>query len=99
MNSIATTFKNSPIASGTGMAHHGFTASIGALLRRITGLEPEQPPVRDPVREAAEVREMADSIRGSDPRFAADLYAAADRHERLHAPGAGAVTHIVRAHP
>ena len=32
--------------------------------------------------EAAEVRRMADGWRQVDPRFAADLYAAADRHER-----------------
>ena len=31
--------------------------------------------------EAAAVRRMADDVRTLDPRFAADLYAAADRHE------------------
>jgi hypothetical protein len=31
--------------------------------------------------EAAAVRQMADEVRKMDPRFAADLYAAADRHE------------------
>lgn len=31
--------------------------------------------------EAAEVRELARSVQHSDPGFAADLYAAADRHE------------------
>ncbi len=31
--------------------------------------------------EAAYVRRLADDLRGMDPRFAADLYAAADRHE------------------
>ena len=36
---------------------------------------------RDPAREAAEVRALADSVRRTDRGFAADLYAAADRHE------------------
>lgn len=31
--------------------------------------------------EAAAVRRYADEMRNHDPRFAADLYAAADRHE------------------
>lgn len=31
--------------------------------------------------EAAEVREMARRLQATDPGFAADLYAAADRHE------------------
>ena len=31
--------------------------------------------------EAAEVREMARRVQACDPGFAADLYAAADRHE------------------
>ena len=32
--------------------------------------------------EAARVRTYAQQIMGDDPRFAADLFAAADRHER-----------------
>ena len=31
--------------------------------------------------EAAKLRRYADSLRMADPRFAADLFAAADRHE------------------
>ncbi len=31
--------------------------------------------------EASHVRRLADSLRQEDPRFAEDLYAAADRHE------------------
>jgi hypothetical protein len=31
--------------------------------------------------EAAQVREMARQLQATDPGFAADLYAAADRHE------------------
>jgi len=34
-------------------------------------------------REAAELRAYAQSIRGTDPRQADDLFAAADRHEDL----------------
>jgi hypothetical protein len=33
-------------------------------------------------REATEVRQYAQSLMAQDPRFAADLMAAADRHER-----------------
>jgi len=38
---------------------------------------------RDRVREMAEVRALADSVRLSDPGFAEDLFAAADRYENL----------------
>jgi hypothetical protein len=38
--------------------------------------------VLDAAREAAAVRELAHRYRRSDPGFASDLYAAADRHER-----------------
>lgn len=41
-------------------------------------------PTLSPAEEAAAVREMAWRIRDSDPGFAADLFAAADRHERLY---------------
>jgi len=33
------------------------------------------------IAEAARLRRYADSVRTLDPRFAADLYAAADRHD------------------
>ena len=33
------------------------------------------------IREAAEVRAMAQQMLAQDPRFASDLFAAADRHE------------------
>ena len=35
-------------------------------------------------RSAAAVRRLADKQRSSDPRFASDLYAAADQHELSH---------------
>lgn len=38
--------------------------------------------VREVGEDAAAVRALADSFRKSDPGFASDLYAAADRHER-----------------
>jgi hypothetical protein len=37
-------------------------------------------------REAAKVRELADTYRRSDPGFASDLYAAANRHEAQFTP-------------
>lgn len=33
--------------------------------------------------EAAEVRDLAARVQANEPGFAADLYAAADRHERI----------------
>jgi hypothetical protein len=36
----------------------------------------------EPSDDAASVRALADRYRRSDPGFASDLYAAADRHER-----------------
>ncbi len=41
-------------------------------------------PVRDVAAEANEVRELAMEVQRHDPRFADDLFAAADRHERLY---------------
>jgi hypothetical protein len=51
--------------------------------RRLVGRRTwASPAVPDRAREAAEVREWAMTIQRNDPRFAADLFAAADRHER-----------------
>ena len=41
------------------------------------------PPTRDRVREAAKLRTWATDVQRSDPRFAEDLFAAADRHEAM----------------
>lgn len=49
-----------------------------AIARRVA------PRAKSPGQEAQEVRELAWSYRQSDPAFAADLAAAADRHEQLH---------------
>ena len=43
-----------------------------------------KPRGKSPAQEAQEVRELAWSYRETDPGFAADLAAAADRHELLH---------------
>ena len=58
---------------------------LGAALRGLTKLPaaPTRPAPRDRAREAASVRALADSYMRTDPRFAADLYAAADRHEEI----------------
>jgi len=42
------------------------------------------PRAKTPAQEARDLRELALTHRAMDPRFAADLFAAADRHERLH---------------
>ena len=89
MNSIVTTYPASRGLPGRGQPEPGRWNSIGALFHRLSPFSPAVPSARDPVREAAEVRTMADAIRSTDPRFAADLYAAADRHERLYAGAAG----------
>lgn len=56
------------------------------IVRLLAGLLRPAPPRRlGPVEEAQAVRELALQYQSVDPRFAADLCAAADRHERLHA--------------
>ena len=56
-----------------------------ALWRAIERLGQRAPPrAKSPTQEAQEVRDMAWEYQRTDPRFAAELYAAADRHERLH---------------
>jgi hypothetical protein len=57
--------------------------SLDALIPRRPGA-PGKHDAQTAAEEAQAVREMAWRIRESDPRFAADLFAAADRHERLH---------------
>jgi hypothetical protein len=48
------------------------------LGRQIHAVQREQ---TQRLRESSSLRRYADSVRGVDPRFASDLYAAADRHE------------------
>lgn len=57
-----------------------YAISNPALARLLRGADETVPPH---VREAAEVRALADGYHRVDPRFAAELYCAADRHERL----------------
>jgi hypothetical protein len=58
-----------------------FLALWRALTPRIGSTAPA---ARTPTQEAQEVRELALEVQQTDPRFAAELLAAADRHERLH---------------
>lgn len=57
---------------------HAAGQAFAALSRR------PSPPALTPTQEANRVREMAFRLQRTDPGFAADLFAAADRHERLH---------------
>ena len=60
-------------------------AAFIALWRGLEWLGRRAPPrVKTPAQEAQAVRDMAWGLQQADPRFAAELYAAADRHERLH---------------
>lgn len=62
------------LAAGRGL-HALFSAPAPAVSRS------------SPTQEAHAVREMAMQYQRVDPRFAADLMAAADRHERQHGIG------------
>lgn len=55
-----------------------------AIGRALQPSRPRPAPAGHPRQEAAQVRELAQQYLKMDPRFAADLFAAADRHERLH---------------
>lgn len=81
---ITTSFTSSRTTLGLPQADRGLFYSGWVLLQRLLGFTAPVQKARDPIREAAAVRTMADSISASDPRFAADLYAAADRHEMLY---------------
>ncbi len=57
---------------------------FGRLLTRLGDLaeqRAEHRAVAGRMREASEVRAYAQAVMSQDPRFAADLFAAADRHE------------------
>ena len=55
--------------------------ATGAMLRRPAN---RRVAAAQTAENLAAVRALADSYRNSDPGFASDLYAAADRHEREH---------------
>lgn len=60
-------------------------AAFIALWRAVADLGRGAPPKgKSPAQEAQDVRELAWSYRQSDPGFAADLAAAADRHEQVN---------------
>jgi len=69
------------IPRGARLASDVFMAGARLLARLAIGTPAA--PVSNRAREAAEVREMANGVQATDPGFAADLYAAADRHEKL----------------
>ncbi|MCB2021834.1 MAG: hypothetical protein M9915_18165 [Rhizobacter sp.] len=56
---------------------------LRSVLQRLVPARSGAPVPRDHSRELAEVRAYAMSVRNSDPGFASDLFAAADRHERM----------------
>ena len=56
--------------------------ALRSLLMGWSRARPHPKPVDNRTEEARRVREYAESGRSHDPRFAADLFAAADRHER-----------------
>jgi hypothetical protein len=58
--------------------------ALRALSRRLSAAPAAQAAARQRgrVAEAAALRRHAQQLMGADPRFAADLFAAADRHER-----------------
>ena len=62
-------------------------AAVPATLGSLLGRDRSEPatPLDKAALEAQAVREMARSYARTDPSFAADLYAAADRHETLNA--------------
>jgi hypothetical protein len=57
--------------------------SAWGLLLRLFG-QPARAKATSPLAEAAAVRALAREFMTSDPGFAADLFAAADRHEGLY---------------
>jgi hypothetical protein len=61
---------------------HKAAHELTTLARQREALDPEMArQLHEAARSAAAVRQMADGYRRSDPGFASDLYAAANRHE------------------
>jgi hypothetical protein len=61
-----------------------FAAAFAALLNALKPAERVAAEENQAAREAADVRAMARQYLKTDPGFAADLFAAADRHEELY---------------
>lgn len=76
-----------PLAVGDALRE--FASAAQRVLRALSAAlsRQEDSPSRPlaPCEEAQQVRNMADRFVRTDPGFAADLFAAADRHERAHA--------------
>jgi hypothetical protein len=72
-------------ARSGGPAPRAFSAWMAAWTRLWVGSRGAPiAPQRDVAAEANAVRKLAHQLQRTDPRCAADLFAAADRHERLH---------------
>lgn len=69
-----------PVPLGASIAASAFTAAYRFVAKLFSGA-PKQPMSR--IEEAEEVRAMARSVAATDPGFANDLFAAADRHEAI----------------
>jgi hypothetical protein len=71
-----------------GVALRGLTAAARQVVTALSAAlqHRDAPSARalTPTQEAERVREMAGSYLKTDPGFAADLFAAADRYERAH---------------
>lgn len=61
-----------------------FASAFAALLNALKPAERVNAEENQAAREAADVRTMARQYLKTDPGFAADLFAAADRHEELY---------------
>jgi hypothetical protein len=81
-------------ATGRIAWREGLTAKLTALVRRLPAWR-RQPvsPADGAACDAAAVRALADRYRRSDPGFASDLYAAADRSEQIYEAARIAAAH------
>lgn len=77
------TFHHTPALSIRGGAHlaAGVLASGARLLKHLLLAQPKAAAHRARIEEAEATRRLADGWLETDPGFAADLYAAAARHE------------------
>ena len=85
MTTMTTTAMHPKLERGRFAQHVKATlASVVPLaLRRALAARPVMSATDEAAIEAQCVRDMADTYRETDPGFAADLYAAASRHEAL----------------
>jgi hypothetical protein len=58
-------------------------AWLRSMLRRLVAATAKGPRISHRAREAAELRQWATRVQHTDPRYAEDLFAAADRHEGM----------------